>query len=90
MKILLAIIIAFSMFMLWKIGIQDYDTSRETFVSKLVDKIQSNRKYNFKSKDFSVAEQLCLSWVGEKEKVNCSSGRELQVKNFNRSIRSFR
>ena len=86
MKILLAIIIAFSMFMLWKIGIQDYDTSRETFVSKLVDKIQSNRKYNFENKDFSVAEQLCLSWVGEKEKVNCSSGRELQVENFNRTL----
>ena len=86
-RILIGLIIPFSMFTLWKTGIMDHDVSSDTYLSEVVSEIDISGMYNFKkNKDFSIAEMLCLSWVGEREEVNCKTGGKLQVENFDRSL----
>ncbi len=86
MRILFVLIIAFSSFALWETGIMPYEKSSDNNLLRIVNEIESSKKFNFKNNDFSIAEQLCLSWIGEKDKVNCVSGRKLQVENFNRDL----
>ena len=86
-RILLISIIPFSIFKLWKSGIMDYDVSSDTYLSEVVSEIDISGMYNFKkNNDFSIAEILCLSWVGKREVVNCKSGVKLQVENFDRNL----
>lgn len=86
MRVLICIIIAFSFFMLWKTGIQPYDESNDKNLLRIVDEINKGEEISYENSNFSIAEQLCLSWVGIKDRVNCRSGRKLDVENFDRSI----
>ena len=60
--------------------------SNDKNLLRIVDEINKVEEINYKNNNFSVAEQLCLSWIGVKDKVNCRSGRKLDVENFDRGI----
>ena len=61
MRILLILIIAFSSFALWETGIMPYEKSSDNNLLRIVNEIESSKKFNLKNNDFSIAEQLCLS-----------------------------
>jgi hypothetical protein len=50
MKIFLTIIIAFSMSLLWKMGNQNYEESRDIHVAQKVQEIDDNEKFIFENK----------------------------------------
>lgn len=85
MKIIFPFIISFSIIFLWTKGSQDFENSREAVVSKITATIDSPKKNLLINSKFSIAEQLCLSWIGELTQVNCENGSVLRTENFNQS-----
>ena len=85
MRFFVVLIVSFSLFFLWKTGNQTHENSREIVLSEIVNSMENKGETLDEVEQTSMAELLCFFWVGETEKVNCKSGRELEIEKFNQN-----